>query len=92
MHYFTDGDAFDGGIGDGQDEDGVRTINGKRRLLSEYSNHFAEWHPFEHSFFAILSAGVGGNDNKTYGGAIVPEAIFPCSVYVDWVRVYKKTG
>ncbi len=92
VHYFTDGDAFDGGIGDGQDEDGVRTINGKRRLLSEYSNHFAEWHPFEHSFFAILSAGVGGNDNKTYGGAIVPEAIFPCSVYVDWVRVYKKTG
>lgn len=90
IHYFTDGAAFDNGISDGQDEDGKKTINGKRTLVSEYSNHFAEWHPFEHSFFIILSAGVGGDDGRTYGGAIVPEAKFPCSVYVDWVRVYKQ--
>jgi len=89
IHYFNDGSAFDKGVADGQDEDGVRTVNGKRTLLSEYSNHFPEWHPFEHSMFIILSAGVGGNDNKTYGGAIIPEAPFPCSVFVDWVRVYK---
>jgi hypothetical protein len=38
--------------------------------------------------YAILSAGVGGS-NTTYGGAVVPEAQFPCSVYIDWVRVYK---
>ncbi|MBI2430326.1 MAG: glycoside hydrolase family 16 protein [Ignavibacteriales bacterium] len=90
IHYFNDGAAFDNGVTDGQDEEGKISINGKRTQISEYSNHFNEWHPFEHSFFIILSAGVGGNDNRTYGGAIVPEAKFPCSVYVDWVRVYKQ--
>ena len=90
IHYFNDGDSFDSGMGDGQDEDGIKTINGSRTLLSEYSNHFTEWHPFEHSFFIILSGGVGGSDTKTYGGAIVADAKFPCSVYIDWVRVYKR--
>jgi beta-glucanase (GH16 family) len=92
IHYFNDGAALDHGISDGQDEQGVVTVGGKRRMLTEYSNHFAEWHPFEHSFYIILSAGVGGNDAKTYGGAVVPEAPFPCSVHVDWVRVYKRNN
>jgi hypothetical protein len=45
----------------------------------------------ENNLYIILSAGVGGDDNRTYGGAIVPEAVFPCSVIIDWVRVYKKS-
>ncbi|WP_165305022.1 glycoside hydrolase family 16 protein [Pedobacter sp. SYP-B3415] len=90
VHYFDDGRAFDNGKPDGQDQDGLKTISGKRTFISEYSNHFTEWDPFRHRFYLILSAGVGGNDNQTYGGAIVPEAIFPCTVYVDWVRVHKR--
>lgn len=90
IHYFNDGAAFENGTADGQDKEGITVVNGKKQKLSEYSNHCGEWHPFEHSFFIILSAGVGGNDNKTYGGAIVPEAKFPCSVYIDWVRVYQR--
>ncbi|MBK7229862.1 MAG: glycoside hydrolase family 16 protein [Ignavibacteriales bacterium] len=89
IHYFNDGAALNN-TADGQDYDAVITLSGKRTMLSEYSNHFTEWHPFEHKMFIILSSGVGGDDNKTYGGAIVPEAVFPASVYVDWVRVYKK--
>lgn len=88
IHYFNDGGAFS--PADGQDKKQVKSINNKTTLVSEYSNHFNEWHPFEHNFFMILSAGVGGNDNKTYGGAITPDAVFPCSVYIDWVRVYKR--
>jgi hypothetical protein len=38
--------------------------------------------------FLILSAGVGGSVN-TYGGAISPTSPFPCSVFIDWVRVYQ---
>lgn len=91
IHYFNDGAGFDAGIADGQDEANNRTINGKRVHISEYSNHFNEWKPFENNFYIILSAGVGGDDNRTYGGAIVPEAVFPCSVIIDWVRVYKKS-
>lgn len=90
IHYFNDGTAFDGGVADGQDKDSKEIINTKRTYVSEYSNHFAEWSPFEHKFFMIFSAGVGGKDDLTYGGAIVPEAIFPCSTYIDWVRVYKR--
>jgi beta-glucanase (GH16 family) len=90
IHYFNDGSAFDAGIADGQDEAVNRIINGKRVHVSEYSNHFIEWKPFENNFFIILSAGVGGDDNRTYGGAIIPEAVFPCSVIIDWVRVYRK--
>jgi beta-glucanase (GH16 family) len=89
IHYFNDGEAFDNGAGDGQDEDAVKLINSRRVKLSEYSNHFPEWYPFKHKFYIILSAGVGGG-TQTYGGAITPEAIFPCSVYIDWVRVYKR--
>ncbi len=44
--------------------------------------------PFEHEMYIILSAGVGGSQN-TYGGSIVDEAEFPCSVFIDWVRIYK---
>lgn len=88
IHYFNDGAGFT--PVDGQDKDQVKVINNKRVLISEYSNHFNEWHPFEHKFFIILSAGVGGNDNKTYGGAITQDAVFPCSVYIDWIRVYKR--
>lgn len=90
IHYFKDGAAFNNGIADGQDQDAVELINGKRTLKSEYSNHFAEWSPFEHNFFILLSAGVGGKDNQTYGGAITSDAVFPCATYIDWVRVYKR--
>ena len=45
-----------------QDKDGIKTIGGKRVMASEYSNHFAEWSPFEHKFYIILTAGVGGKD------------------------------
>jgi len=90
IHYFNDG-AAQNGVPDGQDFDIKTVIGGKRTMLSEYSNHFNEWHPFENKHYIILSAGVGGDDNKTYGGAIIPQAVFPASVYVDWVRVYKKT-
>jgi len=38
----------------------------------------------------LLTAGVGGKDNTTYGGAIVTEAEFPCATLIDWVRVYKR--
>jgi len=85
IHYFNDGDAF---YKDGQDEFDISEANGKRVGISEYSNHFDEWYPFEHKMYLILSAGVGGG-NYTYGGAIVPQAEFPCSVYIDWVRVYE---
>lgn len=90
IHYFKDGDAF-GNAADGQDANGTVIINGKRVYKSEYSsNHFAEWSPFEHNFFLLLTAGVGGSDQVTYGGAIVPQAVFPCTTYIDWVRVYKR--
>ncbi|HEY3390881.1 MAG TPA: glycoside hydrolase family 16 protein [Prolixibacteraceae bacterium] len=90
IHYFNDGAAFDNGVGDGQDQDAVVQNSGKRTLKSEYSNHFAEWSPFEHKFFILLTGGVGGKDNLTYGGAIGSEAAFPCSTYIDWVRVYQR--
>jgi len=85
VHYFNDGGAFQT---DGQDELKIFNENNKRVAKSEYSNHFDEWFPFEHEMFAILSGGVGGSQN-TYGGAIIPEATFPCSVFIDWVRVYE---
>ncbi|MET0634813.1 MAG: glycoside hydrolase family 16 protein [Chitinophagaceae bacterium] len=90
IHYFRDGAAFDGGVADGQDADAKVTIAGKRVMKSEYSNHFTEWSPFEHKFFLMLTAGVGGRDDMTYGGAIVPEARFPCTTLIDWVRVYRR--
>jgi len=88
IHYLNDGGAF---AVDGNDQAAVKLVNGRRVKLSEYSNHFSEWHPFEHKMYVILSAGVGGS-MYTYGGPIVPEAIFPCDVYIDWVRVYSLTG
>ena len=85
IHYFEDGSAYSK---DGEDQINIRNINGRRVGVSEYSNHFNQWRPFEHKMYAILSAGVGGA-NYTYGGPIIPEAEFPCSVYIDWVRVYE---
>ena len=82
-HYFSDGGAF---ARDGRDGEAVRLVEGRRVAFSEYSNHFSEWHPFEHAFFVILSSGVGGS--CTYGGAVGSEAAFPATVFVDWVRVY----
>lgn len=90
IHYFKDGAAFNNGVADGQDADATQAINGKRVMKSEYSNHFAEWSPFEHKFFLLLTAGVGGNDNFTYGGAIDASAVFPCTTFIDWVRVYQR--
>ncbi|MCP9749893.1 glycoside hydrolase family 16 protein [Ferruginibacter sp. HRS2-29] len=89
INYFNDGEAFNNAP-DGQDADGNVTIGGKRVMKSEYSHHFAEWSPFSHKFFLLLTAGVGGNDNMTYGGAIVNDAQFPCTTYIDWVRVYQR--
>ncbi len=90
IHYFNDGAAFNNNP-DGEDADAVVVVNGKRLFKSEYSsNHFAEWSPFEHKFFILFTAGVGGNDNQTYGGAISENAIFPSTTYIDWVRVYQR--
>ncbi|SEW52034.1 glycoside hydrolase family 16 protein [Chitinophaga arvensicola] len=89
INYFNDGAAFSRPA-DGQDGDTVKIVNGKRVMSSEYSHHFNEWKPFDHKFYIILSAGVGGNDNQTYGGKIVDDAKFPCTVLVDWVRAYKR--
>ena len=88
IHFLNDGGIFQV---DGQDGDTVMIIDNKRVGVSEYSNHFNEWFPFEHNMYAILSAGVGGQD-YTYGGSIVPEAEFPCSVFIDWVKVYELDG
>ncbi len=85
IHYLEDGGFFKK---DGQNEFVISNTTGKRVARSEYSHHFSEWHPYKHKLFAILSGGVGGGQN-TYGGAIVPEAEFPCSVFIDWVRVYE---
>ena len=86
IHFLEDGGAFQK---DGQDKFEISNdAMGKRIAKSEYSHHFSEWYPYEHNLFVILSAGVGGSQN-TYGGAIVPEAEFPCSVFIDWVRVYE---
>lgn len=85
IHYFKDGKIS----ANGQDNKTVVTINDRRVGKSEYSNHFNEWHPFERKMYLILSAGVGGNG--TYGGAIVPDAEFPCDVFVDWIRVYQNS-
>ncbi|MFL9845045.1 glycoside hydrolase family 16 protein [Flavobacterium rhizosphaerae] len=88
INYFNDGDAM-GNAPDGQDYDTKVTVDGKRTMKSEYSHHFDEWHPFSHEFYIILSAGVGGT-TYTYGGAIVPEAVFPCTTLIDYVRVYQR--
>ena len=86
IHYFNDGGAF--GKVDGQNEEGLAVVNGKKVKKSEYSNLYDEWHPFEHKMYAILSAGVGGGP-YTYGGAVQGQpAEFPADVYIDWVRVY----
>lgn len=88
IHYLADGGAF---AADGQDRKEVQLQENRRVGVSEYSNHFSEWHPFEHKMYIILSAGVGGKD-YTYGGPIVPEAVFPCTVFIDWVKVYQMEG
>ena len=86
IHYFNDG-AVSGKV-DGQNEEALAVVNGKKVKKSEYSNLYPEWHPFEHKMYAILSAGVGGAD-YTYGGSITGQpAVFPADVYVDWVRVF----
>ncbi|MEI9909159.1 MAG: hypothetical protein WDO71_05545 [Bacteroidota bacterium] len=90
IHYFQDGGIYNNAA-DGQDADALVTIGGKRVMKSEYtSGHFPEWSPFEHKFFMLLTAGVGGNDVVTYGGAIAPTATFPCTTFIDWVRVYRR--
>jgi beta-glucanase (GH16 family) len=85
VHYFKDGEI----TANGQDDKTIITTDDRRVGISEYSNHFAEWHPFEKKMYIILSAGVGGEG--TYGGAIASQAEFPCDVYVDWIRVYQNS-
>ena len=89
IHFLDDGGAFSV---DGQDQFAISSASGKRVAKSEYSNHFSEWYPFEHKMYVILSGGVGGSDTYTYGGAITSSATFPCSVFIDWVRVYELLG
>jgi len=90
IHYDSDGAAFNDAP-DGKDAEGVQVISGKRVYKSEYtSKHFPEWSPFEHKFFIMLTAGVGGNDGVTYGGAVTSDAVFPCTTFIDWIRVYKR--
>lgn len=89
INYFNDGD-LNLTTPDGEDADATVFVNGKRVLKSEYSHHFNEWKPFDHNFYIILSAGIGGSDTNSYGGAIVPQAVFPCSVLIDYVRVYNR--
>jgi hypothetical protein len=90
VHYLNDGAAFP--PADGNDTARTQMRNGKRTYVSEYSNHFAEWRPFERQMYLILSSGVGGPSGYTYGGGIVPEAVFPVSTMIDWVRVYSLGG
>ena len=90
VHYLNDGGAFP--PADGGDAATTKLVNGKRTYVSEFSNHFPEWHPFEHQMYVILSSGVGGDSGYTYGGGIVPQAVFPASTYIDWVRVYDIGG
>jgi len=85
IHYFNDGAQF---AVDGNDESEVSMLNGNRVGESEYSNHFPEWHPFERQLYLILSTGVGGSVN-TYGGPVGNDADFPCSIFIDWVKVYE---
>ncbi|WP_051200384.1 glycoside hydrolase family 16 protein [Flavobacterium subsaxonicum] len=89
INYMNDGAAL-GNTPDGEDAKSTVSINGKNVMKSEYTNHFNEWKPFEHKFYFILSAGVGGNDTYSYGGAIVPSAVFPCTTLVDYIRVYNR--
>lgn len=90
VHYLNDGAAFP--PADGNDTARTLIRNGKRTYVSEYSNHFPEWRPFERQMYLILSAGVGGPSGYTYGGGIVPEAVFPVSTLIDWVHVYSLGG
>ncbi len=45
-----------------------------------------EW-VFDHPFFIILNVAVGG----TFGGNPTEDTVFPQSMYVDYVRVYRKS-
>lgn len=85
IHYLDDGGGF---AKDGEDQFAIRDIDGRRVGVSEYSNHFSEWYPFKHKMFVLLTAGVTGQD-YSYGGAVTDQAEFPCSVFIDWVRVYQ---
>jgi beta-glucanase (GH16 family) len=89
INYFNDGGVMND-TADGQDFDTNVLINGKKTFKSEYSNHMTEWQSFSHQFYLIFSAGVGGNDNMSYGGAIDTNAVFPCTTLVDYVRVYQR--
>lgn len=89
IHYLEDGGGFQV---DGQDQFAVSSSSGKRVATSEYSHHFTEWYPYEHNMYVILSAGVGGSDTYTYGGAITSSAVFPCTVLIDWVKVHELLG
>ncbi len=44
-----------------------------------------EW-VFDHPFFIILNVAVGG----TFGGSPTSETVFPQTMYIDYVRAYKK--
>ena len=40
---------------------------------------------FDHPFFLLLNLAVGGN----FGGAVGPDTVFPATMLVDYVRVYR---
>jgi len=50
----------------------------------------AEMHAFHKPFFIILNLAVGGPETFYTGKKPPDVSVFPQSMYVDWVRVYKK--
>lgn len=42
--------------------------------------------PFNNPAFMILNVAIGGD----WGGPTIDETIFPCSMQIDWVKVYQK--
>lgn len=41
---------------------------------------------FNHAFFLVMNLAVGGQ----FGGAVDPKLVFPCTMLIDYVRVYRR--
>jgi len=61
-------------------------IDGKQALDYPNTRQGEGYYPFDHPFYLILNVAVGGFWGGKYG---VDDAIFPTSMQVDYVRVYK---
>ena len=66
---------------------GIRAfIDGSQYFEYTNSNKGVEYWPYDKNFFMILNVAVGGN----WGGAMgVDDSVFPATLEVDYVRVYK---